>query len=160
MLRSSLPILMYLLFSLVAPLMTFSSMLKSSRDRKYAWLVLDPKIMHLVPPLVYYLLVLWCIFFSSIYFYWSSVALLCYYSFCCRAKWISYMYTYEKVQVLVAWSCPTLCDPMDHSPPGSSVHGILQARILEWLAILFPKGSSWPRYWNWVSCIAGGFFMI
>ena len=42
-----------------------------------------------------------------------------------------------------AQSCPTLCDPMD--PPGSSVHGILQARILEWVAISFSKGSSRPR---------------
>ena len=39
--------------------------------------------------------------------------------------------------VLVAQSCPTLCDPTDYSPPGSSVHGILQARILEWVAISF-----------------------
>ena len=37
-------------------------------------------------------------------------------------------------------SCPTLCDPMDCSPPGSSVHGILQARILEWVAISFSRG--------------------
>ena len=43
---------------------------------------------------------------------------------------------------LVAQSCLTLCDPMDCSPPGSSVHGILQARILEWVAILFSRGSS------------------
>ena len=42
-----------------------------------------------------------------------------------------------KENVLVAQSCPTLCDTVDCSPPGSSVHGILQARILEWLAILF-----------------------
>ena len=41
----------------------------------------------------------------------------------------------ESVKVLVIQSCPTLCDPMDCSPPGSSVHGILQARILEWVAI-------------------------
>ena len=46
--------------------------------------------------------------------------------------------------VLVAQSCPTLCDPVDCSPPGSSVHGILQARILEWVAILFSRGSSQP----------------
>ena len=45
----------------------------------------------------------------------------------------------------VAQSCPTLCDPMDCSPPGSSVHGILQARILEWVAISFSRGSSRPR---------------
>ena len=47
----------------------------------------------------------------------------------------------QKVKVLVAQSCPTLCDPMDCSPPGS-VHGILQARILEWVAIPFSRGSS------------------
>ena len=42
-------------------------------------------------------------------------------------------------------SCPTLCDAMDHSPPGFSVHGILQARIWEWVAVSFSKGSSQPR---------------
>ena len=47
-----------------------------------------------------------------------------------------------KVKVLVIQSCPTLCDPVDCSPPGSSVHEILQARILEWGAILFSRGSS------------------
>ena len=46
---------------------------------------------------------------------------------------------------LVIQSCPTLCDPMDYSPPGSSVHGILQPRILEWVAISFSRGSSRPR---------------
>ena len=44
------------------------------------------------------------------------------------------------VVCLIAKSCPTLCDPMDSSPPGSSVHGIFQARILEWVAISFPRG--------------------
>ena len=44
--------------------------------------------------------------------------------------------------VLVAQSCPTLCDPMDYSIPGVSVHEILQARILEWVAIVFFRGSS------------------
>ena len=53
--------------------------------------------------------------------------------------------TSEKVKVLVAQSCLTLCDPRDYSPPSSSVHGILQARILEWVAIPFSRGSSWPR---------------
>ena len=42
--------------------------------------------------------------------------------------------------------CPTLCDPVYHSPPGSSVHGILQARRLEWVAMPFSRGSSQPRY--------------
>ena len=54
-------------------------------------------------------------------------------------------------------TCPTLCDPMDCSPP-SSVHRIAQARILEWVAISFSRGSSPPRDQTWVSCIAGRFF--
>ena len=52
---------------------------------------------------------------------------------------------------VVAQSCLTLCDPMDCSPSGSSVHGILQARILEWVAISFSRGSFQPRDWTWVS---------
>ena len=62
--------------------------------------------------------------------------------------------------VLVAQSCPTLCNPMDCSPPGSSVHGILQARILEWIAIPFSRGSSRPRDRTPVSCTAGIFFTV
>ena len=54
--------------------------------------------------------------------------------------------------------CPNLCDPMDCSPPVSSVHGILQARMLEWVVISFSRGSSQPRDWTHVSCIAGKFF--
>ena len=55
------------------------------------------------------------------------------------------MYESEvKVKVLVAQPCPTLCNPMYRSPPGSSVHGILQARILEWVAMLCSRGSSQP----------------
>ena len=48
-----------------------------------------------------------------------------------------------KVKVLSAQLCLTLCDPMDYSPPGSSVPGILQTRILEWVVILFSRGYSW-----------------
>ena len=51
-------------------------------------------------------------------------------------------------------SCPTLCDPMDCSPPGFSVHGILQARILEWVAISFSRGSSQPKDQTHISCIS------
>ena len=61
---------------------------------------------------------------------------------------------------LVARSCPTLCNLMDYSPPGSSIHGILQARILQWVAIPFPRGSFWPRNWTPVSYIAGKYFTI
>ena len=60
----------------------------------------------------------------------------------------------------VAQSCPTLCDPMDCSLSGSSVHGIFQARVLEWVAISFSKGSSRPRDWTQVSHIAGRHFTV
>ena len=60
--------------------------------------------------------------------------------------------------VLVAQSCPTLCNSMDCSPSGSSVHGDVQARIVKWDAILFSRGSSQPRDRTRVSCIAGRLF--
>ena len=59
---------------------------------------------------------------------------------------------------LVTKSCPNSCDPRDYGPPGPSVHGILQARLLECIAISFSRGFSQPRGWTQVSCIAGGFF--
>ena len=61
------------------------------------------------------------------------------------------------VVLLVTQSCQTVREPMDYSPPGSSVHGILQARILEWVAIPFSRGSL-PKGQTWVSHIAVGFF--
>ena len=64
------------------------------------------------------------------------------------------------VVVLIAQACLTLWDPVDCSPPGSPVHGILQARILEWVAMTSSRGSSQPRDWTQVSCIAGRFFTI
>ena len=54
--------------------------------------------------------------------------------------------------------CLTRCDPMDCSPPGSSVHGFSQARILKWVAIPFSRGSSRFRNQTCISCFAGGFF--
>ena len=51
-------------------------------------------------------------------------------------------------------SCPTLCDSMHCSPPGSSVHVIFQERILKWVAISSSRGSSYPREWTHVSCIS------
>ena len=62
--------------------------------------------------------------------------------------------------VLVAQSRPTLCNPVDCSPPSSSVHGILQARVLEWVAISFSRGSSRPRDRTQVSRIAGRCFNL
>ena len=65
-----------------------------------------------------------------------------------------------QLKVKVAQSCLTLCDPTGCSPPGSSVHGILQARTLEWVAVPFSRESSQPRNWTQVSSIAGEFFTI
>ena len=62
--------------------------------------------------------------------------------------------------VLVTQSCPTLHYRMDYSPPGSSVHGILQARVLEWIVVSFSRGSSWFRNWTQVSYIIGGCFTV
>ena len=64
------------------------------------------------------------------------------------------------VCVLVAQLCLTLCGPIDCSLQGSSAHEILEARILEWVAIFFSRGSSWPRDWTLVSCITGRSFTI
>ena len=62
--------------------------------------------------------------------------------------------------VSVAQACPALCDPVDCSLPGSSVHGILQARVLEWVAISFSRGPSQARDRAWVSLIAGRLFSV
>ena len=65
-----------------------------------------------------------------------------------------------KVKVLVTQSCPTVCNPMVCNPPGSSVHGVLQARILECVAMLFSRGFSRFRDRTGISHIAGRFFAI
>ena len=67
---------------------------------------------------------------------------------------------YTESESEVAQSCPTRCDPMDWSLSGSSVHGIVQARVLEWIAIAFSRGSSRPRNRTQVSCIAGRRFTV
>ena len=73
---------------------------------------------------------------------------------------IIYMWLSNTQCTLDSQLCPTVCDPKDCSEPGSTAHGILQARILEWVAIPFARGSSWPRDWTQVSCIAGRFFTL
>ena len=71
-----------------------------------------------------------------------------------------YIHTYMHIWSEVTQSCATLHNPVDCSPPGSSVHGILQARILEWVAISFSRGSSQPRDQTQVSHIAGRRFNL
>ena len=66
----------------------------------------------------------------------------------------------SEVKVLFAQLCQNLWEPLDCSSPGSSVHGIFQAKMLEWIVIFFSRRSSWPRDLTPVSCITGGFFTI
>ena len=69
----------------------------------------------------------------------------------CTLKWsVSWDFSRNSVR---AQSCPTLWDPMVCSLPGSSVHGIFQARLLDWVATSYSRGS-WPRDQTWVSCIS------
>ena len=85
---------------------------------------------------------LWCI--VSVVFAWE-----------CFHHWSEIQSCLKVSESEVTQSCPTLCYPMDCSLPGSSVHGIFQARVLEWVAISFSRGSSWPRDWTRVPCIQG-----
>ena len=79
-----------------------------------------------------------------------------------------YIYMYISIHLLLhacmctqsLQSCQTLCNTIDCSPPGFSVHGILQARILEWITIPFSRGSSWPRAGTLAFCNAGRFFTL
>ena len=84
------------------------------------------------------------------------ISLCCFLSPCCVLAWSSFQVVHVFVRARSLQLYPTLCDPMDRSPPGSSVHGILQARILEWVAMPSPRGSSQPRDRTqvfYVSCI-------
>ena len=73
---------------------------------------------------------------------------------------VHYTFHDMKSESEVAQSCPTLCDPMDGSLPRSSVHGIFQARVLEWVTISLSRGSSQPRDWPWVSRLVGRCFAV
>ena len=73
---------------------------------------------------------------------------------------VSFFLSFFFFFLLVSQLCSTLCNSMGCSPPGTSVHGILQASILEWVSIPFSRGSSQPGNQTQVSCIAGGFFTI
>ena len=96
---------------------------------------------------------------------WSKQCLFFLLSLCCRKLAKGFVFvTFVSVAAAAApsiHSCPTLRDPVDCSQPGSSIHGISQARILEWIAISFSRESAWHRDQTHifrVSCIAGKFF--
>ena len=92
-------------------------------------------------------------FFPYCFLYLTFLWDLFYFSF----SWLSISFF---VLAKSPQSCLTLCDLMDCNLPGSFVHGILQTRVLEWVAIPFSRGSSQPRDRTWLSCIAGRFFTI
>ena len=89
------------------------------------------------------------LFFKN--FYWSTVGLHCCVSFWYTAKWIGYIYIHTRV-----CAC-SVASVVSDSLPCSSVHGILQARILEWVSMHSSRGSFQPRDQTWVSCITGRF---
>ena len=78
--------------------------------------------------------------------------------FCLYGQPVGMTFLIQSCCCLVAKSCPTLCDPMDRSPPGSSVHGISQARILYWVAMPSSRGSSQPEDRTCISCTGRWFF--
>ena len=98
---------------------------------------------------------------------WQSLCLVCFCATCSSCKhscMVGAQFAFRHIHTLIHAKslqlCPTLCNPMDWSSPGSSVHGILQARILEWVAIAFSRRSSWPSDQTQVSHIADRFFTI
>ena len=101
-----------------------------------------------VPQFLHYYLTL-----CFIKIYWNRIHLQCCINFWHTATWFGYACE-------VAQSCLTLGDSMDCGLPGFSIHGIFQARILDWVAISFSRGSSRPRDWTQVSHIAGRCFTI
>ena len=97
---------------------------------------------------------------SGIPISWRSLSFCPFFSSCFTLYLFIFIVVKYAALCLVTQSCPTLCDPMDCSPPSSSVHGILQARILKLVAMPSSRGSSQPRNQTQISCIAGRFFTI
>ena len=96
---------------------------------------------------------------------WSTVPCICFRKSTSCPECINLVDLKEEgcVYVCACWvtqSCLPLCNPMDCGPPGSSVHGFLQERILECVAISFSRGFSRPRDQTWVSCILGRFLTV
>ena len=93
--------------------------------------------------------------------YWISCAPFDkFYSFLTLACILFCLFVSHSVWLSCSVSQVWLCHPMDCDPPGSSVHGILQTRIQEWVSLSFSRGSFWPRGWTHISHIAGRFFTI
>ena len=96
----------------------------------------------------FFILLIWLITLVDFFHFWTK------FPFKGKSHWIGY-YGGGALFSVISYSC----DSMNCSPPGSFVHGISQARILEWAAISFYRGSFPPRDWTYVSCIAGSILL-
>ena len=88
----------------------------------------------------------------------TNLPAMCYFYYICKAPNSTHSQFVDFIFIVggacsVAQLCLTLCNPMDYSPPGSSVHGIFQIRILEWISIPFSRGPSRPRDWTHISYV-------
>ena len=98
--------------------------------------------------------------FNIIFLFSASLISVFYYYFCICSSFLCPLVDIRKVRKVSAQLCPTLCDPIDCSLPGSPVHGIFQAIVLEWIAISFSRLSSQPRARTWVSHIVDRGFTV
>ena len=108
----------------------------------------------------YFIIVLICIFLITDEY--KQHLFIHLYKIICFSSIVSCLSISLCVRAKLLQLCLTLCHPVDYSPRGFSVHGILQARILEWVAMPSSRGSSWPRGQTCIfcgSCIAGGLFI-
>ena len=133
-----------------------SSDFGSQKNKVSTVSTVSPSICHEVMGLDAMILVLWMLTFKQTF----SLSSFTFIKRLFSSSSCSAIRKKEKKESEVAQSCPTLCDPMDCTLPGSSIHGIFQARILEWIAISFPRRSSQPRGWTQASCIVGRYFTV
>ena len=138
--------------------MSFASVVPSSHLILWHPLLLLPSILLSIREILFT-----CLTITSSYC--GTVHFLHHRKFCsqCHSEEFSLCYlinSKHESESEVIQSCPTLCNPMDCSLPGSSVHGIFQATVLEWVAISFSRGFSWPRDRTWVSHIVGRRFTV
>jgi len=117
--------------------------------------IVSPSICHGVMEQDAMILVLWMMSFKPAFSLPSFTFIKKLFSFSSLSSIRVVSSAYLKVKIEVAQLCLTLHRPMDCSLPGSSAHEIFQARVLEWVAISFSRGSSWPRDQTWVSHIVG-----
>ena len=137
-----------------------AEILKSRKVKSVTVSIVSPSICHGVMEQDAMILVLWMMSFKPAFSLPSFTFIKKLFSFSSLSSIRVVSSACLKVKIEVAQLCLTLHGPMDCSLPGSSAHGIFQARVLEWVAISFSRGSSWPRDQTCVSHIVGRCFTI